>query len=144
MKTKLLQTRSCRSSLRQGAAAVEFAFVAPFLFMVLIGVAEMGRAMMIQHAITMAAREGGRESVLPGATTSSVQAVVSQYLSASGLGVQTATTTLSKDPATAQSRELLTVTVSLPYSAVSLLGSQWFPSSMKLSSRVSMRKEGID
>ncbi len=51
-----MNMRPHRMKERRGASAVEFAIVAPFLFMVLIGMIEFGRAMMVQHIVTMSAR----------------------------------------------------------------------------------------
>lgn len=49
----------CRKSER-GAAAVEFALLAPVLIMILFGVMEFGRAYNVQIALSNAAREGVR------------------------------------------------------------------------------------
>lgn len=45
---------------RLGAAAVEFALIAPLFLSLLLGVAEMGRALNIAQNMTAAIREGGR------------------------------------------------------------------------------------
>lgn len=44
----------------RGAAAVEFAFVVPLLLLLVIGIAEFGRAYHVQTSISGAAREGVR------------------------------------------------------------------------------------
>ena len=44
----------------RGAAAVEFALLAPVLIMVLLGIMEFGRAYNVQISLTNAAREGVR------------------------------------------------------------------------------------
>ena len=44
----------------RGAAAVEFALLAPVLFMLLLGIMEFGRAYNVQVTLTNAAREGVR------------------------------------------------------------------------------------
>src|SRR4051812_6764323 len=49
-----------RSRRRPGAAAVEFAFVAPVLLLVLVGVWETGRLIQFQQLLGNAAREGAR------------------------------------------------------------------------------------
>ncbi len=54
--------RSCRRN-RRGAAAVEFAIVAPVFFLLVFGMIEYGRMVMVQQVITNASREedaGGR------------------------------------------------------------------------------------
>jgi hypothetical protein len=45
---------------RNGAAAVEFALIAPLFLSLLLGVAEMGRALDVAQNLTAAIREGGR------------------------------------------------------------------------------------
>lgn len=45
---------------RKGAAAVEFAIIAPFFFMLLMGMLEVGRAVHVQQVITNATREAVR------------------------------------------------------------------------------------
>jgi TadE-like protein len=79
-------TRSCpqsfRSSRRRGTAAVEFAFVAPIVFVLVFGMIEFGRAIMVQQIITNAAREGARVAILSGTTTTSVTSAVNTYLAA--------------------------------------------------------------
>ncbi|MEJ1179388.1 TadE/TadG family type IV pilus assembly protein [Pseudarthrobacter sp. NPDC055928] len=44
----------------RGAVAVEFAILAPFLIMILLGIMEFGRAYNAQISLTNAAREGVR------------------------------------------------------------------------------------
>jgi Flp pilus assembly protein TadG len=49
---------------RNGVAAVEFALVAPIFFLLVFGLIEFGRMMMVQQALTNAAREGSRVAIL--------------------------------------------------------------------------------
>jgi len=53
-----------RGQHRLGAAAVEFAAVAPVFILLVFGMIEFGRAVMLQHAMTDAARAGCRKAVL--------------------------------------------------------------------------------
>jgi Flp pilus assembly protein TadG len=66
---------------RKGVAAVEFAFVAPLFFLLVLGLVEMGRMIMIRQSLTNAAREGCRMAVV-GTTTngSDVDSAVRDYL----------------------------------------------------------------
>jgi Flp pilus assembly protein TadG len=48
----------------RGAAAVEFALVAPVLLLMVMGIAEFGRAYHVQATISQAAREGVRVMAL--------------------------------------------------------------------------------
>ena len=65
---------------RRGAAAVEFAMVAPLFILLVFGMIEYGRMVMVQQLLTNGSREGARKAVLDGATTAEVQSVVSTYL----------------------------------------------------------------
>ena len=49
---------------RRGASLVEFAALAPVLFFFVFGIIEFGRLVMVQQAMTNAAREGSREASL--------------------------------------------------------------------------------
>ena len=64
--------RRSRIQHRRGAALTEFAVVAPFIVVMLMGMLEFGRVMMVQQALTSAAREAAREATLPSATDNSV------------------------------------------------------------------------
>ncbi len=48
----------------RGATAVEFAFIVPLLIVLVIGVAEFGRAFQVQGTLSAAAREGVRAMAL--------------------------------------------------------------------------------
>ena len=117
------------------------AIIAPLLFMLVMGLFEFGRMMMVQEILTNGAREGARKAALPGATSSDVTGVVNTYLSATGISGHT--TSCAPDPATAAAGANVTVTISVPYTSVS-----WLPASTvrwlantSLSARVVMRKE---
>jgi Flp pilus assembly protein TadG len=74
-------TKSKKSLLRSGAAALEFGLVAPIFFLMIFGLIEFGRMMMVQQSLTNAAREGCRKAVLATTTNSShVDAAVRNYL----------------------------------------------------------------
>jgi len=51
---------SLRARSDRGAAAVEFALVAPILILLVVGIAEFGRAYNVQNSLSAAAREGVR------------------------------------------------------------------------------------
>jgi len=124
---------------RPGAAAVEFALVAPLLVMLVLGMIEFGRMMMVEQILTNAAREGARKAVLPGVTKTQVESAVDAYLQNSSVSGQSRT--VSPDPGTATGGAAVTVTVSVPYSSVTWLPVSWFLSGKTLSASVVMRKE---
>lgn len=53
-----------RNKNRKGAEAIEFAFIFPIYFMVVMGIIEFGRAYQVAQWLTQAAREGGRLAML--------------------------------------------------------------------------------
>ena len=62
---RIRSKRECRfpnpkSEVRKGAAAVEFAIVAPVLVALVMGMIELGRAFEMQNLLEVAAREGAR------------------------------------------------------------------------------------
>jgi hypothetical protein len=70
-----------RQTFRSGVAAVEFAIVAPLFFLLTLGLVEAGRMVMLQHALTNAAREGCRVAGLASSVdTAAVDSHVRAYL----------------------------------------------------------------
>jgi Flp pilus assembly protein TadG len=125
---------------RRAAAAVEFAIVAPVFFLLVFGMIEYGRMVMVQQVITNASREGARQGVLDGATVTSVTSTVNSYLSAGS--ITGATVTVSPNPPTnAQNGDPVTVTVSIPFSQVSWLPSPMYLGATTLTSATVMRRE---
>jgi hypothetical protein len=133
--------RLCRIK-RRGAASVEFAIVAPVFFIMVFGMIEFGRMIMVQQILTNASREGARLAVLDGSTTSAVQSSVTSYLTSARLGG--ATVTVVPDPTTAGYGAPVTVTVQIPFGQVSWLPTPIFVSgSMPLSASTVMRRETV-
>lgn len=61
-----LIARSHTARRPRGQALVEFALVAPLLFLLIIGIIEIGRLVFYYHLINQAAREGGRYAIVHG------------------------------------------------------------------------------
>src|SRR5688572_16558794 len=78
--------RSCRKN-RRGAAVVEFAIVAPIFFLLIFGMIEFGRVVMVQQLLTNASREGARLGVLNDSTSTQVKDKVVSYLAATNITV---------------------------------------------------------
>ena len=136
--------KPCRSyrRYRRAAAAVEFAIVAPVFFLLVLGMIEYGRMVMVQQVITNASREGARQAVLDGATTAEVQTVVNDYL-ASG-SITGATVTVTPNPPTnAEFGDPVTVAVSIPFSQVSWLPSPMYLGGKTLIATTVMRRESV-
>ncbi|MGA2620914.1 MAG: TadE/TadG family type IV pilus assembly protein [Thermoguttaceae bacterium] len=58
-----------RHNQRKGTAAVEFALVAPLVFLLFFAAFEFARMSMIQDGLDLAACEGARRCIVPGATS---------------------------------------------------------------------------
>lgn len=133
--------RLCRRN-RRGAAAVEFAVIAPLFFVLVFGMIEFGRMIMVQQVITNASREGARMGVLDGSTTTTVQSAVQTYLQ--GAAVRGAQVTVNPDPpSSAAYGDPVTVSVSISFNQVSWLPSPMFLGGQALSATTVMRRETV-
>ena len=65
---------------RRGAAAVEFALIAPLMLLFTFGMIEISRMMMVKNAATQATREGARMAILPSANAEAVRQRVREEL----------------------------------------------------------------
>ena len=126
---------------RLGAAAVEFAVVAPVFFMLLVGMIEVGRAVMVQQVLINASRVGARQAVMLSATNDSVVDAVTDY--AEGVGISGVDVTVSPNPATAAAGTPITVDAAINFANVSWLPAPWFMGGKTLASSSVMRKEGF-
>ena len=127
------QRRSFFRRSRCGVSVVEFAVVSPFIFVLIFGLFEFGRIVMVQHAVANAAREGAR--LLSLSTTQSLDAVkteVRDQLDATipGASKDTSSTLISitavpVDPITAVSGDTVSVNVQVSYSDIT-----WLPGNL--------------
>lgn len=138
------QKRMRNDRARRGATALEFAIVLPIFLLVIVGIIEFGRAVMVQQVITNCAREGARKAVVPGATNAQVEAVIDNYMTNAGLsGHSRSIVNVTRDPetlSTALSGDEISITVSIDYADVSWGLTTWL-ADKTLSSSVVMRKE---
>ena len=139
---------------RRGAAMVEMALVLPVFLMLVLGIIEFGRGMMVANLVTNSAREGARMAVLDGSTNTEVATAVQTFLvSAIGHGISSAdiTTTITvtaaagnpnpaNNVANAISRDLITVKVSLPFNKVALIPGKYLKG-RQLAGQSAMRHE---
>ena len=129
-----------RSDKYRGAAAVEFAVVAPVLFLLIFGMIDVGRALMVQNLLTNAARDGARTASLGGITAADVEAQVTSLLA--GSHVPGASVTVTPNPLTSAAvGDPVNVNVQVPYASVSWLGSSFFFKGVTLESTIVMRRE---
>jgi Flp pilus assembly protein TadG len=124
---------------------VEFAVVAPVFFLLVFGMIEYGRMVMVQQVLTNATREGARRAVLDGAATSDIQDVVVDYLHASSVpGALTSDVTVSPNPpSSAASGAPVTVSISIPFTRVSWLPAPFFLGGRTMNAQSVMRRESV-
>jgi len=136
--TKLLRIKSCR---RRGAAAVETAVVAPLVVTAMLGMMEVGYAFMIRQTVTLASREGCRAGALPGGALADIEDAVDDTMGAANLsGYTTASNIAELGPSDTE----VWVEVSIPFSRVSFTGQLLGGGSFNISSRTTMRREGVE
>ncbi len=139
--------------LRRGAAVVEMAVIAPIFILVLFGMLEFGRLVMVQQTVNNAAREGarvaasekttGRQTV----TVAHVRQTVTDYLSDQSIPVNTiaisadgvAITNLAAVPIDTQ----ITVTVTVDFASVSYLPTAKFMTEKTMTATSTMRREAF-
>lgn len=134
---------------RKGAAAVEFALVAPLFFLLILGIIEFARVFMVIQVLNNGAREGARKAILPGATQTLVDQTIENYMTNAALSGHTKTyyvnNSSTTNVSTAGAGDVIKVQISIPVDTVS-----WLPTGfigfvtgkgVNLSSSVIMRKE---
>lgn len=137
---------------RRGAAVVEAALVLPIFFMVVLGIVEFGRAFMISQMLQNSAREGCRKAVTGAYSSATVSSDIKTELAAAGVKAADVTVTItvtveSGNPAVANNevssattKDLVSVTVSVPFSKVALIPGKYL-GSKTLTGRSAMRHE---
>lgn len=122
----------------RGAAAVEFALVVPVLLLLVVGIAEIGRAYHVQTTLSGAAREGVRVMALrndPAAARATTRAAASTVTLTDS---QIAVSPTSCPTGTSAGTATATVTVTYPMALLTgLLGT-----SITLTGKASMRCRG--
>lgn len=141
-----IQTQRC------GAAMVEMAVVLPVFFLVVLGIIEFGRAMMVSQMVTNSAREATRLAIIDGQTNTTVTTWVKDFLATTvGVASTDVTVTITVVAAegnpnplnqigNAKSRDLVTVNVSLPFDKVSYIPGSYL-NGKNLSAKSAMRHE---
>jgi Flp pilus assembly protein TadG len=131
---------------RRGVHLVEFAFVAPVLFGLIIGVIEIGRGLMVQQLLTEAARRGARAAVIEGTSSTQIKSAVTDYLASVGVNGSAAGVSVNDAPVdTVEAQNMpayseITVSVSVPVSSCTWVPAGWFLSGT-ISGQYTMRRE---
>jgi Flp pilus assembly protein TadG len=136
---------------RTGAFLVEFAFVAPIMFMLMLATFEFGRAFMVMHILTESARFGCRGGyigntyypggIVDGTSTQQIQQNVAAYLNAGPYGIKgdTVTVTILYDAPNPLHPDI-NVQVTVPVSDISWVPNPLFTKGL-LSGQFTMRQE---
>lgn len=112
---------------QRGVAAVEFALIAPIVFLLLFGIVEFGLALWRKQVLTSAVREAARQGVVatnPRKTIGQIQGVVGKYLADVGWDSGLANTSVSAACTTAGGTQLV---VSATYPTSLLIVSRLMP-----------------
>lgn len=142
--------RFCRRTdrKRSGAATVELAVILPVFVTIMLGMIEVGRGLMVGQLMTNAAREGARLAVVNGTTNTDVTNQIKTFLQGSANVAQAdvnVAITISNAAAAGQltgatTGDLVTVTVTIPFSKVSYLPANYL-ANVTLSGSSAMRHE---
>lgn len=137
-KGKLMKRRSKsrRTSQRTGAAAVEFALVAPLFLVFLFGTIEMGRLALARNVLANASREAARFAIIEGADEQDVIDLAEHFATVGSVEGVTATVTYENSTAS--------VRVSIPFNEISWLPGAWFLRDQTLAATTTMRIESIE
>jgi len=109
----------------------------------IFGMIEYGRLIMVQQIITNASREGAREAVLDGATSTSVTDQVRIYLQGTSIDPNDVAVAFNVAPQTATAGNPVTVTLTIDFNQVSWLPGQWFLSNTTMRAQTTMRREAL-
>ena len=140
---RLGQRPGIRRRGRAGTSAVELALDAPVFVALLLGILESSRLGMAAQLITTAAREGCRVAVISGNQQSDVQNRVNAVLVGSGISVGTVTPTCPSGYSwnSAPMGTAITVSLSVPYSQVSWVGTPYFLQNATVSASATLSSE---
>lgn len=104
-----------------GQALIEFALCLPFILLLVLGFAEVGRALWTSHAIANASREGARTAAVTADLTENdarIQEVVTNYLEKASLKTEGVAVT---NGAGENRGDRIKVTVTFPYQYITPL-----------------------
>ncbi len=124
----------------RAAAVVEFAVVLPLLLTILFGIIEYGWVFMVRQTLQAAAREGARLAVLQTSVQPYTEVIsrVNDVMGPTGLDGYVIAMVHATD-----ANPVETVTITIPYDEVSLMGGFFGTHDYDLGGSCSMRKEGM-
>lgn len=136
---------------RRGAAIVEVAVCFPVFMLILLGVIEFGRALMVSQLLTNAAREACRDAIIDGSTNDSVTAACREIVT-NTVGCQNNDVTVDievtdvddgsvlNDVSDAERRDLIKIDVTVPHDVISFAVGRYL-TGKTLRGQCAMRKE---
>jgi Flp pilus assembly protein TadG len=132
--------------IRRGVAATEFAVLAPILAILILGMFELARGIMIKQMLNDAARRACRVAIQPQKANSDVTSEVNNILSDNGIPAGDATITVQVNGATAncntaKQNDRVSVKVSIPTSDTFWISAHWLSSSSIMSDSVTMLRQ---
>ncbi len=132
-------------SMRRGTALVETAMVSLILLSVLFGMMEYGWMFLKQQQITNTARQAARTAATPDATSGTVNGRISTMMSDASMPQNKSGYTVSNsNPSylTATAGNPFSITISVPYSNITITNCALIPRPSTLSATITMTKEG--
>lgn len=126
----------------KGSVLVEFALLLPIFIALILGVFELGWALFAQNAMQDATRQGTRLAVTENTGTGDITALIKGMLNANN--IQTGSILVDIVPAAVSLQPKgtpITITVSIPYSSISILPTTIFLGNTTLTAQVTMAKE---
>jgi Flp pilus assembly protein TadG len=132
-------------SQRRGACAVEFAILAPFLGILVLGMLELGRGLMVKEMLSDASQKACRTAALPGKSNTDVQSEVDNIMLDNGVTGYSTTILVNgavADVSTANRFDQVSVKVSVPVSQVFWTTTFFLTSKMVESETVVMMRQG--
>lgn len=131
---------------RRGAAALEFALLLPLFLLIIFGILEFGRALMVYQVTTNAAREAARRSVIAGTTNGEVTGLINDYLDGASVSPTGRTIEILDENGNAgtmgdiSSHQEVTIVITVPFEQNNL-GLSRFLANKQMQTRVTMRRE---
>jgi Flp pilus assembly protein TadG len=131
---------------RRGIAATEFAVLAPFLGILILGMFELARGIMVKQLLNDAARRACRVAIQPLKANSDVTTDVSNTMTDNGIPAADATVVVKVNGAvancnTAKQNDKVSVQVSIPTSDTFWISTHWLSSTSIMSDSVTMLKQ---
>ncbi len=139
-------THQLRRERSRGAVTLEAAIMMPIFLLLLVGILEFGRAVMMHQIITNACREACRQAIIHGAQDANVTQKVSEYLDSATISPNGRVIEIRDSSGTATplhqipSHDDVTIFVQIPY-AENTWGLTTWLMGKQIQSEVSMRRE---